>query len=107
MWTHFEKRHIKQTTQSNLGFNHQVMFKAGYNINVGYGQATSLYAILCHAICSNQSGRSEQSDTLSTHFVFLNTSCGERKFPEYADHDKFKNGCFQQTGWWFTSTGQL
>ena len=37
----------------NLGFNHQVMFKTGYNINMGYGQATSLYAILYHAICSN------------------------------------------------------
>ena len=46
---------------------------------MGYGQDTSLYAILYH-VCSNQSGRSEQSDTLSTHFVFLNTTCGERKF---------------------------
>ena len=84
MWTHFEKRHIKQTTQSNLGFNQQVMFKAGYNINMGYGQATSLYATLYNATCSNQSGRSEQSDSSRTHSVFLNTPRGERKLPEYA-----------------------
>jgi len=51
---------------------------------MGYGQATSLYAILYHAICSNQSGRSEQSDSFTTQSVFLNTLRGERKPPEYA-----------------------
>jgi hypothetical protein len=51
---------------------------------MGYGQATSLYAILYHAICSNQSGRSEQPDSPRTLSVFLNTPRGERKLPEYA-----------------------
>ena len=70
--------------QSNQGFNQQGLFKSGYNINMGYGQATSLYAILYHAICSNQSGRSEQPDSSRTLSVFLNTPRGERKLPEYA-----------------------